>query len=227
MLGPAQPPTGCDRFDHLHEPLVPSPRTGWSEDSLKRIFLVANSARVKKSSLSREGPIKEAFFHFHLERGFPLFSWRWEGRHLGQRKQPDQRGGGGGGRLEHTCQQGQELGRRAMNGDGGSCLPPAFTQAQLWAQPSAQAVMLLPPKDPGPWAGHCSVLQMRRTQVQRGGFTCLRPHSSKAREVGFSPVSAWPGRSPFHLHGPCGHREVSTPDTLCGGSCWGWESQGG
>lgn len=36
---------------------------------------------------------------------------------------------------------------------------------------------------------------------------CLRPRSSKAREVGFSPASVWPGRSPFHLHGPCGHRK--------------------
>ena len=75
--------------------------------------------------------------------------------------------------------------------------------------------------------GHCSVLQMRRTQLQRGGFTCLKPHSSKAREVGFSLASAWPGRSPFHLHGPCGHREVSLTDTPCGGGFRGWESQGG
>ena len=52
--------------------------------------------------------------------------------------------------LEHICQQGQAWGRRAMNGDDGSCLPPAFAQAQLCAQPSARAVTLHPPEDPGP-----------------------------------------------------------------------------
>ena len=165
---------------------------------MKSIFLVANSARVKKRGLSRKGPIKEVFFHFHLERGFPLFflemgreasgaeeaarpeGWRWRG-----------------GWLEHICQQGQEWGRRAMNGDDGSCPPPAFAQAQLCAQPSARAVMLHPPEDPGPrgsllgsadedTASERWIHLPEATQLKSTG-SGIQPCVSVAREVTLPP----------------------------------------
>lgn len=105
----------------------------------------------------------------------------------------------GGWWLEHIRQQGQEWGHRAMNGDDGSCLPPAFAQALCTSSHIASTQ--------GPWAPGGSLLGSadeedtaserwihlpEATQLKSTG-SGIQPCVCVAREVTLPPPRAlWP-----------------------------------